>query len=158
MNKESATTLSIGIAVGALLASVVNAVVPRIRYYKNKPVRAPGGKAWRMSKWVKHNGVLRTQGLVGDFSKIPGSSCAEQTAEALAKLDDILKEAGLARRNLLSVTIFMAHYNSEFQEMNEVYDKWVDQAGLPTRICVQSYMGPGFKIEIQAEAYCCGED
>lgn len=152
MNKESATTLTIGLVAGALLgASVVIAAASK---RTKPPFRAPGGKAWRMSKFVKHGGIIRTQGLVGDLSKVPGSSTAQQTAEALAKLDDILKEAGVTRHHLLSVTIFIADISKKnFEEMNSVYDEWVDKQGLPTRICVEANLGPGFEIEIQAEAY-----
>jgi len=118
------------------------------------PIRAPGIKAWRMSKWVKHGGILRTQGLCGDFGKMP-SSTAQQTAEALQKLDDILTDAGLGRKNLLAVTIYIADISPDnFDEMNSVYDEWVDPDGLPTRLCVQAKMGHGAAVEIRAEAYC----
>eukprot|EP00586_Coscinodiscus_wailesii_P021003 CAMPEP_0172495814 /NCGR_PEP_ID=MMETSP1066-20121228/78012_1 /TAXON_ID=671091 /ORGANISM="Coscinodiscus wailesii, Strain CCMP2513" /LENGTH=123 /DNA_ID=CAMNT_0013267763 /DNA_START=168 /DNA_END=539 /DNA_ORIENTATION=- len=120
----------------------------------SSPIRAPGIKAWRMSKWVKHGGILRTQGLCGDFAKMP-SSTAQQTEEALQKLDDILKEAGLQRKNLIAITIYIADISPEnFEEMNGVYDKWVDPEGLPTRLCVQAKMGHGAAVEIRAEAYC----
>ena len=58
-----------------------------------KPIRAPGIKPWRMSKYVMYNGVLETQGFCGD----PKASVAEQTAQALAKLDGVLAEQGLTR-------------------------------------------------------------
>jgi enamine deaminase RidA (YjgF/YER057c/UK114 family) len=158
MNKESTTTLSVGLAAGALLALFV--MHRTSKQNKPPPVRSPGSKPWRMSQWVRHNGILRTQGLVGDFAKIPGSSTAEQTAEALGKLDDILQQAGLERRHLLSVTIFIADYDKNFDEMNAVCDKWIaekkgegDDEGSPTRICVQAYLGKGFEIELQAEAH-----
>ena len=107
-----------------------------------------------MSKWVKYGGILRTQGLCGDFSKMP-SSTAQQTAEALEKLDGILEEAGLKRKNLIAITIYIADISPEnFEEMNNVYDKWVDPEGLPTRLCVQAKMGHGAAVEIRAEAYC----
>lgn len=118
---------------------------------KKSPVRAPGNKAWRMSKWIKHGGIIRTQGLCGDFSKMPGSSVAQQTEETLAKLDEILTLAGVGRKNLLAITIFLADLK-DFDEMNGVYDKWVDPAGLPTRLCVEAGMH-GAKVEIRAEAY-----
>ena len=117
----------------------------------SEPKRAPGIKAWRMSKWIKHDGVLRTQGLCGDFSK--PSSTEQQTKEALEKLDNILKECGLTRKNLLSVTIFLKDIEMDFDEMNKVYDAWVDPKGLPTRLCVQAWMGPNVQVEIRAEAY-----
>jgi enamine deaminase RidA (YjgF/YER057c/UK114 family) len=83
------------------------------------------------------------------------SSTAQQTAEALEKLDGILKDAGLQRKNLISVTIYIADISTEnFEEMNGVYDKWVDPEGLPTRLCVQAKMGHGAAVEIRAEAYC----
>ena len=33
---------------------------------RRPPIRAPGFKPWRMSKWVRYNGVVETQGLCGD--------------------------------------------------------------------------------------------
>lgn len=82
------------------------------------------------------------------------SSTAQQTTEALGKLDDILKEAGLQRKNLIAITIYIADISPEnFEEMNSVYDKWVDPEGLPTRLCVQAKMGHGAAVEIRAEAY-----
>ena len=90
---------------------------------------------------------------MGDVTKVPGSSTAQQTMEALAKLDAILKEANVPRKNLLAIRIYVAEYNpNNLKEMNDVYDKWVDPEGLPTRICVEAGMG-NFAVEIQAEAY-----
>lgn len=149
-NKETATALSLGIVMGSVLASVVGAVVTK---RKPPPFRVPGFKDWRMSKWIKHDGILRTQGLVGDATKVPGSSTAQQTREALAKLDAILNEAKVPRKNLMAVRIYVAEYNPDnLKEMNDVYDAWVDPEGLPTRICVAAGMG-NFAVEIQAEAY-----
>jgi enamine deaminase RidA (YjgF/YER057c/UK114 family) len=119
---------------------------------RKPPLRAPGNKPWRMSQWVKHNGIIRTQGLCGDLSKIPGSSVATQTAEALEKLDEILKLAGVERKNLLAVTIFLADLK-DFEDMNSVYDNWVDPAGFPTRVCVQAKIGHQALVEIRAKAY-----
>mmetsp|Transcript_44672 Transcript_44672/g.121722 ORF Transcript_44672/g.121722 Transcript_44672/m.121722 type:complete len:153 (-) Transcript_44672:198-656(-) len=116
------------------------------------PVRAPGVKAWRMSKWIKHAGVLRTQGIVGDLSQVKKSSITQQTTEALAKLDEILEAAGLTRAHLIAITIYLADIDRDFDAMNEVYDSYVDPVGLPTRLCVQAKIGHGAKIEIRAEA------
>ena len=85
-------------------AAIVGVVLERIRARRNYALieRAPGFKAWRMSKWVKHAGRIETQGLVGTDA---ASSIADQTAQALAKLDAILTEAGSSRDKLLSVAI-----------------------------------------------------
>ena len=82
---------------------------------------------------------------------------AQQTEEALAKLDEILTLAGVARKNLVAITIYITDLK-EFEEMNSVYDKWVDPAGLPTRLCVQAKIGHEAKIEIRAEAYYHEDD
>ncbi|KAJ1453279.1 hypothetical protein M885DRAFT_524671 [Pelagophyceae sp. CCMP2097] len=141
---RDAVVLALGLAAGWWLS-------PRAT---SAPVRAPGLKAWRMSKFVRYKGVIRTQGLCGDFAKMP-SSTAQQTAEALAKLDGILSDNGVGRSHLLAVTIFLADLTpSNFEEMNAVYDAWVDAAGLPTRLCVQAKLGHGAAIEIRAEAWC----
>jgi hypothetical protein len=89
MNKDSVVSPSIGLVAGAILNTGVGDIISE----KKKPppllVHSSGAKSWRMSKWVKHNGIICTQGLVDDPSKIPGSSTPEQTTEALQKLDDI---------------------------------------------------------------------
>jgi len=146
----------LGLVAGALLTYSHIGMIKAVASKKKKVVRAPGNKAWRMSKWVKCGGVVRTQGLCGDFSKMPGSSVGQQTEEALAALDAILKDAGVERKDLIAITIFIADYKNDFEEMNKVYDAWVDKAGLPTRLCVQAGMGVA-KVEVRAEAYC-GED
>ena len=160
----SNTSFWIGLVAGAMLWAHVGLLTKsssngddKKAKQKSVVVRAPGIKAWRMSKWIKHNGIIRTQGLCGDFSKIPGSSMTVQTQEALAKLDQILTDAGVQRRNLIAITIYVADL-AEFEEMNAVYDKWVDPAGLPTRLCVQAKIGHQAKVEIRAEAYYDEED
>ena len=92
-------------------AAVVGVLLERIRARRSYALieRAPGFKAWRMSKWVKHAGRIETQGLVGTDA---ASSIAEQTAQALAKLDAILTEAGSSRDKLLSVTIYLRDIES----------------------------------------------
>lgn len=153
---NSATTAVVGAFLGgaALAAAFLSSFYQGTNSTnKQEPERAPGIKAWRMSKWIKHGGILRTQGLCGDFSKMP-SSTAQQTAEALEKLDGILKDAGLKRKNLIAITIYIADISPEnFEAMNSVYDKWVDPEGLPTRLCVQAKMGHGAAVEFRAEAY-----
>ena len=116
---------------------------------RRPPIRAPGFKPWRMSKWVRYNGVVETQGLCGD----PKATVAEQTAQALAKLDAILAENALARGALISVSIYIADM-ATFDEMNKVYDPWLDADSKPTRACVQAQLGGGAAVEIRASAWC----
>ena len=144
---RDAAVLAFGLVAGALLAPLAAR-----KSIRAPPIRAPGVKAWRMSKWVKYGGIIRTQGICGDFDKMP-SSTAQQTAEALAKIDDILNAAGITRAHLIAVTIFLKDMNT-FEEMNGVYDKWVDPNGLPTRLCVEAKLGHNAAVEIRVEAWC----
>ena len=117
-SQNTVTTLLTGVVAGAALCfiGIKAAATELLSKSKNKPVeRSPGIKSWRMSKWIKHNGILRTQGLCGDFSKMP-SSTAQQTAEALEKLDGILKDAGITRKHLLSMTIYIADISKEMRK------------------------------------------
>lgn len=157
-NQNATTTAAAAFIGGAILCALISKVAAKQTPAGSgfpPPIRAPGIKAWRMSKYVIYGGVLRTQGLCGDFSKMP-SSTGQQTKEALEKLDGILSEAGLERRNLIAITIYIADISPEnFEEMNQVYDKWVDPEGLPTRLCVQARMGHNAAVEIRAEAALC---
>ena len=147
-HQRDVALVAIGVCVGAVIAK-------RLLSTK-RPVRAPGVKAWRMSKWVKFGGVIRTQGICGDLSKCHESSTATQTKEALAKLDAILTDAGVTRAHLIAVTIFIADISqANFDEMNSVYDAWIDPQSKPTRLCVQAQIGHGAAVEIRAEAACC---
>ena len=154
---SNATATAALIISGAILCALISPKnVTATKQQFPPPIRAPGIKAWRMSKYVIYGGVLRTQGLCGDFTKMP-SGTAQQTAESLEKLDGILIEAGLARKNIIAITIYIADISPEnFEEMNQVYDKWVDPEGLPTRLCVQAKMGHNAAVEIRAEAFCSG--
>ena len=131
-------------------AAVVGVLLERIRARRSYALieRAPGFKAWRMSKWVKHAGRIETQGLVGTDA---ASSIADQTAQALAKLDAILTEAGSSRDKLLSVTIYLRDIERDFEGMNGIYDAWLG-TDKPTRACVQAKLGHSWLVEIRAQA------
>ena len=101
-----------------------------------------------MSKWVKHAGRIETQGLVGTDA---ASSIDDQTAQALAKLDAILTEAGSSRDKLLSVTIYLRDIERDFEGMNGVYDAWLG-TDKPRRACVQAKLGHSWLVEIRAQA------
>ena len=83
----------------------------------------------------------------------PKGDIKAQTKECLAKLEAILLETGVPKEtNLLNMTIFLADLPNDFAPMNEVYDAWVKDIAKPTRLCVQSGLGDGCKIEIRASA------
>jgi enamine deaminase RidA (YjgF/YER057c/UK114 family) len=153
-NKE---VTMVAVAVITHVIAIVSALLSqRVINQKRLEIRrAPGFKPWRMSKWTSYAGRLETQGLVGD----PSASLMDQTSQALAKLDDILKEAGTCRSNLLHVTIWLPDIENTtaYDEMNQVYDSYLadcyaEGGRLPTRVCIGAALTGGFAVEIRASA------
>jgi enamine deaminase RidA (YjgF/YER057c/UK114 family) len=103
----------------------------------------------RMSQTVVHGDTVYTAGQIADDS---GLDVGGQTAQVLAKIDGLLAEAGSDKSKILKVTIWLADI-SQFNDMNAVYDAWVDQGNPPVRACVQSTLAnPKLLVEIMIEA------
>lgn len=98
----------------------------------------------RMSKIVKHNGVVYLCGQVG----IAGDSVADQTRECLSRVDKLLEEAGSSKTQILQAIVWLADM-SDFAEMNEVWDAWVPEGHAPARACGEAKLArPELKVEI----------
>lgn len=72
-----------------------------------------------------------------------------QTAQALAKVDRFLAEAGTDKSRILSAQIWLQDIARDFAGMNEVWDTWIDFNHAPARATAQCGLGaPGGLIEI----------
>ena len=93
------------------------------------------------------NGVVTTAGVTGE-----GADTVAQTRDILAQIDGLLAEAGTSTAKLISAAIWLrdiAHFN----QMNEVWDQWVDQDNLPVRATVEARLAaPELLVEIQLTA------
>jgi len=99
-----------------------------------------------MSKAVVHGDTVYLAGQVADKTK--GASVADQTAEILAMIDDLLAQAGSDKTKILSATIWLTDM-STFPEMNSKWDAWVVQGATPARATVQANLAaPEYKVEI----------
>lgn len=98
----------------------------------------------RMSQAVAHGGLVWLCGQCGTA----GESVAAQTAEALAKIDALLTEAGSDKSRLLSATIWLADIG-DYDAMNAVWDAWLPAEAAPARACGQTPLaGAGYAVEI----------
>ena len=105
--------------------------------------------ATRMSKIVKHNGVVYLCGQVGN-----GATVAEQTRDCLSRVEILLDKAGSSPDKMLQVVIWLADM-SDFGEMNEVWDAWVPSGQAPARACGEAKLArPDLKVEIIVTAAC----
>lgn len=98
----------------------------------------------RSSSVVIHGNTVYLAGQVG----VAGESVAAQTTSVLAAIDRWLAEAGTNKSRVLQATILLADM-ADFDEMNQVWEAWIDPANPPARAASQSGLAlPGYKVEI----------
>jgi enamine deaminase RidA (YjgF/YER057c/UK114 family) len=97
----------------------------------------------RMSQAVIHGDTIYLAGQVGD-----GPTVADQTKDALAEIEALLKVAGSDKSKILSATIWLASMD-DFDEMNSVWDLWVDGQDPPARATGEARLAaPQYLVEI----------
>ncbi len=77
---------------------------------------------------------------------------ADQTQEALSRVDTLLAEVGSSTAHLLSALI---HINdmADFAEMNAVWDAWLPEGCAPARTTVQAALArPELRFEVTVVA------
>lgn len=103
----------------------------------------------RRSRAVVHGDTVYLAGQTADDRS---ADVAGQTAQVLAKIDEMLAAAGSDRSKLLNVTIWLADM-ADFAAMNAVYDAWVVQGHTPARCCGAVTLAlPDIRVEIMAVA------
>ena len=83
----------------------------------------------RMSAAVVHGDTVYLSGQVG-----AGATVAEQTRDALARVERLLGLAGTDKASILSAQVWLASMD-DFAAMNAVFDAWVDKENQPARAC-----------------------
>ncbi|MDH4984194.1 RidA family protein [Aminobacter anthyllidis] len=103
----------------------------------------------RMSQAVVYGGMVHIAGQVANDRK---AGIESQTRDVLAKIDQLLAEAGTSKSRLVAVNVFLPQIG-DFEAMNSIYDAWVDPERLPARACVEARLAdPDLRIEITAVA------
>lgn len=90
----------------------------------------------RMSRAVVHNNTIY---LCGQTHGEAGTDVKEQTKVCLEKVEALLEKYGSDKRHILSTTIYLKDI-SLFQDMNSVWDAWVEDGFEPARACVEAKM------------------
>jgi enamine deaminase RidA (YjgF/YER057c/UK114 family) len=105
----------------------------------------------RMSQAVIHNGLVY---LAGQVATDPVPSVKEQTGQILARIDELLGEAGTNKSTILSANIWLSDI-TKFEEMNAVWDAWVAPGNTPARATVEAKLArPANLVEIMVVAAC----
>lgn len=127
----------LGIAIGVAATSLA------VLFFKKKKdiIKHYGLPNVRASSMVRHGNTLYLSGQVPDVTKLEQSDIKEQTRQTLAKIDNLLAEAGTTKSNILSSQIW-GRSMKDFPAMNEVWNEWVggEDAQKGVRACVESNM------------------
>ena len=110
---------------------------------------------------TRHNAGARMSGavvngstvyLAGQVARDGSTTVKGQTEAVLKQIDELLAAAGSSKSKLLSATIYLAEIRT-FDEMNAVWDAWVDPKNTPARATVEAKLAaPRYLVEIMVTA------
>lgn len=99
----------------------------------------------RLSGAVVHGSTVY---LAGQVASDVSAGVKGQTEQILKRIDELLSAAGTDKSKLLSATVWLADMRG-YDEMNAVWDAWVDRSNLPARATVEAKLaGPRYLVEI----------
>lgn len=103
----------------------------------------------RMSGAVVHGNTVYLAGLTADDAT---QDVMGQTRQILAKIDQLLAEAGSDKSKILSANIWLTDIGT-WAQMNEAWDAWVSPGNTPARATVETRLArPGLSVEIMVQA------
>ncbi len=98
------------------------------------------------------NRASGTAYLAGQVPADPKADLTGQVQQVLAKIDELLVEAGSDKTKILSATIYLRDM-ADFAMMNAVWERWVVAGHTPARATVQATLAlPEYRVEIQVVA------
>jgi enamine deaminase RidA (YjgF/YER057c/UK114 family) len=99
---------------------------------------------------VVHGNVVYVAGQTAGPD--PAAGVKGQTEQVLRRIDEQLAAAGTDKSRLLTATVYLSDIRY-FDEMNAVWEAWVDKSNLPTRATVEAKLAsPRLLVEIVVSA------
>jgi len=95
---------------------------------------APFSHAVEADGWLFVTGQMPFTGTA-NFSNYP-EGIEAQTRQVMANLERVLVGCGLGLSNVVSVRIFLLHFNEDYERMNAVYATYFEPGKRPARTCV----------------------
>jgi 2-iminobutanoate/2-iminopropanoate deaminase len=112
---------------------------------------APFSHAVEADGWVFVTGQMPFSGTSID-SPYP-SGIVGQTHQVMRNLSAVLEGCGLALADVVSVRIFLTHFDNDYDAMNSVYAGYFAPGRRPARTCVGvTALAKGARIEIDMTA------
>jgi enamine deaminase RidA (YjgF/YER057c/UK114 family) len=106
------------------------------------------GLAPTRSRAVVHGDLVLTVAVAPDPVT---SSMYEQSAKALARIDESLALCGSDKSKILSAIVYITDMTCK-NEMNRAWDEWVDRENPPMRACIGVDLEPPHIVEIVVTA------
>jgi 2-iminobutanoate/2-iminopropanoate deaminase len=108
---------------------------------------APFSHAVEQDGWVFVTGQLPFTSLANDSPYPEGIEA--QTRQVLANLQQVLTGCGLGLAHVLTVRIYLTHFEDDYEPMNRVYAEYFPPQRRPARTCVGvTALARGARIEI----------
>ena len=107
----------------------------------------------RYADLVVYQGVARWVEVANDSSV--GS--ADQIAQILLQIDNMLQELGSTKSDLLEVIIYLSDL-ADVPALNAAWDAWIDPKNPPSRACVGVALQGNLKAEFIIRAACAELD
>ena len=108
---------------------------------------APFSHAVEQDGWVFVTGQLPFPGSANDTPYPEGIEA--QTRQVLANLQRVLASCDLGLEHVLTVRIFLTHFEDDYETMNRVYAEYFAPQRRPARTCVGvTALARGARIEI----------
>ncbi len=108
---------------------------------------APFSHAVESDGWVFVTGQMPFEGTSIDAPYPDGIEA--QTNAVMHNLKHVLAGCGLGLGDVLSVRVFLTHFDDDYDAMNAVYARWFEAGQRPARTCVGvTALAKGARIEI----------
>jgi reactive intermediate/imine deaminase len=112
---------------------------------------APFSHAVEADGWVFVTGQMPFSGTAIDEPYPEGIEA--QTRQVMKNLETVLAGCGLVLANVLSVRIFLTHFEADYDAMNAVYASYFPPGRRPARTCVGvTALAKGARVEIDMVA------
>lgn len=112
---------------------------------------APFSHAVEADGWVFVTGQMPFAGTSVDEAYPEGIEA--QTHQVMKNLQTVLEGCGLGLANVLSVRIYLLHFDADYAAMNAVYASYFAPGRRPARTCIGvSGLAKGARIEIDMVA------
>ncbi|NYE24503.1 RidA family protein [Pigmentiphaga litoralis] len=112
---------------------------------------APFSHAVESDGWVFITGQMPFTGRANDSAYPDGIEA--QTRQVMANLDTVLTGCGLGLTDVVSVRIYLLHFDRDYAAMNAVYASYFAPGRRPARTCIGvSGLARGALIEVDMVA------